>query len=211
MKITEIERTKKGRYSLFVDGEFLFSIHIDVLGAHHIKVGDEFTVQQLEEIRLESEFKSAKERALSLLSRSAMTKKRLYDKLAQYNDPEICQKTVQRMEEIGLINDKEYAVRFCKELAENKGYGMARIRRELILRGLEKELVEETLEAMAQKAEADPRTKITEIINQKYKNYLVDLKGRARLISVLVRLGYRYDDIRDVINRMVKDEEIYGD
>ena len=54
MTITQLQETKKGRFSVFADGEFLFSVHKDTfLLRPELAVGRQVTVETLEEIRLE--------------------------------------------------------------------------------------------------------------------------------------------------------------
>ena len=56
MTITRLGETKKGRFSVFADGEFLFSVHKDIfLSRKELELGREVSVELLEEIRLEGE------------------------------------------------------------------------------------------------------------------------------------------------------------
>ncbi|MEG2295443.1 MAG: RecX family transcriptional regulator [Oscillospiraceae bacterium] len=198
MKITDISKTKQGRYALFIDDEFLFSIHIDSLVMHNIKVDDEISMEKLEEIKEESDFKLAKEKALTLLCYKEYTSGQLIKKLSQKVDSSIAQKAADRMCELGLINDESYAVRCANTLAICKGYSKKRIKQELFHRGLSKEIVEETYQAI----EVDECCSIAKIINKKYLKYLSDAKGLQKTINACIRLGYSYDDIRYVINHL---------
>ena len=54
MKITDISVTKKGRYALFVDGEFLFSAEEEALVRSGLRPGMETDIQTLEALRRES-------------------------------------------------------------------------------------------------------------------------------------------------------------
>ena len=66
MTITRLGETKKGRFSVFADGEFLFSVHKDIfLSRKELELGREVSVELLEEIRLEDEAYSCKEKASS--------------------------------------------------------------------------------------------------------------------------------------------------
>ena len=55
MKITDISVTKKGRYALFVDGEFLFSAEEEALVRSGLRPGMETDIQTLEALRLPPE------------------------------------------------------------------------------------------------------------------------------------------------------------
>lgn len=62
MIITAVEPTKKGRYSVFADGEFVFSVDDETLVLCGVKAGREVTVQQLEAIRQTAEEKGQSKR-----------------------------------------------------------------------------------------------------------------------------------------------------
>ena len=75
MRVTGIETTKKGRYALMVDGEFAFSLHRDTfLLCPWLQKGAEVSPERLETLRQEDELRSARERALDLLSAAEQTR-----------------------------------------------------------------------------------------------------------------------------------------
>ena len=92
MTITQLQETKKGRFSVFADGEFLFSVHKDTfLLRPELAVGRQVTVETLEEIRLEDEALSCKEKALTLLEYSSHSAGRLAEKLRRHYPPPVVQ------------------------------------------------------------------------------------------------------------------------
>ena len=102
MTITRLGETKKGRFSVFADGEFLFSVHKDIfLSRKELELGREVSVELLEEIRLEDEAYSCKEKALTLLEYSAHSAGRLAEKLRRFYPPETVDITIERLGELG--------------------------------------------------------------------------------------------------------------
>ena len=73
MKITDITRTKRGRYAIHVDGEFLFSAEEEALLRSGLKAGDEAGIEDLEALRRSSEYIFGREKAFRLL------RSKLYD------------------------------------------------------------------------------------------------------------------------------------
>lgn len=63
MTITRIQQTKRGRYSVTVDGEFWCALHGDAYYQSGLREGQEVTPRQLEEIRLQSDTRLAVEKA----------------------------------------------------------------------------------------------------------------------------------------------------
>ena len=85
MRITGIETTKKGRYALMVEDEFVFSLHRDTfLTTPWLQKDAEVTEEQLEELRREDELRSARESALDYLSAAEQTSGMLRQKLQRW-------------------------------------------------------------------------------------------------------------------------------
>ena len=122
MRITDLSRTKRGRYAVSVEGQYLFSLHEEVFYTARLAVGMDLSVEELEALRRESDYKTAKERALRLLSARGYTAHQLKEKLSRYADEEASQAAVDRMEELGLVNDGDYAFCCARDLYNLKHY-----------------------------------------------------------------------------------------
>ncbi len=66
--------------------------------------------------------------------------------------------------------------------------------------------MEDTLAALEE--EDDPGERIRQIIMKKYLRGLGEEKGRRRAVNGLVRLGYRYEDIKREISAVLEE---YGE
>ena len=143
----------------------------------------------------ESETRRAKEKALYLLEYRSHSKKELADKISRTTSREAAEAAVEKMEELGLMNDEAYARQLAGTLLEKKGYGLRRARQELLQKGIDRELVEELLEELA----PDPEEKLREIVERKYRNQLGDEKGYRCTVAALQRLGYGWEDIKTVL------------
>ena len=196
MTITQLQETKKGRFSVFADGEFLFSVHKDTfLLRPELAVGRQVTVETLEEIRLEDEALSCKEKALTLLEYSSHSAGRLAEKLRRHYPPETVEQVVQRLRELGLLDDDDYAERFARDISERKKFGILRIRQEMRQRGLTNEQIEYATSLLR----SDPEEKMREIIARKYPLAYEDEKVRRRAFSALMRMGYPAAEVRRVL------------
>ena len=97
MKITDISVTKKGRYALFVDGEFLFSAEEEALVRSGLRPGMETDIQTLEALRRESEYIYGREWALHLLEYKAYSRRMLLDRLRRQIDEDIAEQVADRL------------------------------------------------------------------------------------------------------------------
>ncbi len=195
MRITDVRMTKRGRVALYVEGEFLLSMHPDVFAVSGLSVGSEVDTESLETLSAEAELKKAKEKALNLLSYKEYTTKQLTDRLKRHTDEESAEQAVARMEELGLLDDDDYAERFARDLSERKKFGILRIRQEMRQRGLTNEQIEYATSLLR----SDPEEKMREIIARKYPLAYEDEKVRRRGFSALMRMGYPAAEVRRVL------------
>ena len=202
MLITAIEPRKKAMSALYLDGEFVINLDTRTLIENRFDVGKEIDDEDLHEIISLSNERRAKEKALWLISYRDHSKKELAEKIRRTCDEEATEKAVERMEELGLVNDEAYAERYAKKLLLSKHMTKNCAVYELTRKGIEKELAQEILENI----EVDERDQIRQVIDKKYKN-LSDEKIKRRAVAALQRLGYRWDDIRSVFEEYSEDEE----
>lgn len=195
MRITDLKKTKQGRIALFADGEFLFSVHPDTFASMGLCVGREIDEDALQELRAKTELKKAKEKALTLLSYKEYTTHQLEDRLKQHVQDGAVQQAVRRMEELGLLDDDDYAIRFARDLSQRKQFGVLRIRQEMRRRGLSEEQVSYAVSLL----EDNPEEQIRELLEKKYPAAWEDEKVKRRAFSAMMRMGYRTEDIRRVL------------
>lgn len=203
MEITAIEPRRKRLSQLYLDGEAAVKVDTETILKAGWKPGMEISDEELHELLQESEARRAKEKALYLLEYRSHSKKELADKISRTTSREAAEAAVERMEELGLINDESYARQLAEYLMERKGYGVRRARQELLQKGIDRELIEELLEELA----PDPEEKLREIVKRKYQNQLKDEKGYRRTVAALQRLGYGWEDIKTVLAEFRDDEE----
>lgn len=207
MEVTGIERTRRGRYSVYLDGEFFCALHPDVFAASGLRAGVGVTGEEMEALSRESEGRITRERALRLLGQRAYTERGLYDKLRERANERDAAAAVARMKELGYLDDRDYAHRYAEEVTRTKGFSRLRVEQELLRRGVGREIIDETLGLL----EEEPRQAIARVIRRKYLRCLGDEKGVQRTIGALTRLGYRYGDIREVIANLQEDEGYYDE
>ena len=202
MTITQLQETKKGRFSVFADGEFLFSVHKDTfLLRPELAVGRQVTVETLEEIRLEDEALSCKEKALTLLEYSSHSAGRLAEKLRRHYPPETVEQVVQRLRELGLLDDLDYGRRLAADLLNLRGYSLGRVRQTLYQRRLDKETIDQV---MGELSEIDQIAPIVALVNKKYLQKLREPRGREKVAAALQRRGYGYDEIREALSQVTE-------
>ena len=104
---TGYEKTKKGRFSLFFDDEFLFSICAETFASVTLKRGKSYTIEEVENLRERDEELSCRQRAIAILSAASQTEHRLREKLSRYFSKDAIDSAVNRMLELGLLDDED--------------------------------------------------------------------------------------------------------
>lgn len=141
-------------------------------------------------------FNKAKERALYLLEYRDHSKKELIDKVKRTNSEESAIQAVEYLEELGLVNDENFAKKYAHDLVYLKRLSGKRLEYELKKKGLDDFVIEEAISEI----DVDYVKTIIEIINRKYPRAVLDEKQKNRAVNVCRRLGYKWDDIKAAIN-----------
>jgi regulatory protein len=201
--ITAVTRTKRGLWALQVDGCFAFSVHEEVWALSGLAVGSEVSEERLEELRRESDRRLARARALELAGRRSYTGRQLFEKLRREGDDEAAAGAVARMEQLGLINDADYARRCARDLYRLKHYAPAGIVRALRAKGIDTALIEEALAEFDEERNAQRACKY---ILRRCPAQIGQTKYQNRMQNALLRLGYSYEEIRQAVRMALSGE-----
>lgn len=194
MKITAAKRIRGQQYLLTLDGNDDWQAEVDAAtfdrSGYHI--GGEITPQELEELLALSKRNRVRSRALYYLSDRDYAAKELETKLCRMTERETAHAVVERLAEVGLVNDTAYAGRQAQNLAQYRLYPKRRILQELRAKGIDRETAEEAVEA----AEIDDFQLALALIQKKYYNKLSDKASREKTAAALVRYGFGFDTVR---------------
>lgn len=195
MIITDARRTKRGRVSLYADSEFLFAVEEESWRLSNLDVGDEVDEEQLNTLLYQSREQEAKRRALNMLSARSYTARSLTRRLAEKTGAEAARTAVSRMEELGLIDDEDYALRCARDLFNLRGFAPRRIRYELQKRGISSDLCALAIEKLDC---GDLSERAAELLRARFGTLKSDADLR-RAASLLERCGYTYADIQSAL------------
>ena len=152
MIITDISpQKKKGRFNLFVDGEFYSGITAEAIVKNQLKVGDELTKTKLEEIVSESEERAAFEKLITIVSRQMYTKFEIKQKLSKYGfSAESIESAINKAEEYKYVDDELYS----KLLVDSKANkSRLEVQSMLIKKGINKDIINKQTECIDKEQE----------------------------------------------------------
>ena len=195
MIVTKIKKSKKGNILIYADNEYYSSVPLEVFIKSRLKIGDAIDEDILEELQKETELNKAKEKALRLLSLRAHSKKELRDKINNSSNEDVAREIADKMEDLGLVNDRNFADAYAKELFTKKMYSSSRIRYELSKKGISDDIIDDVMESV----EFNDRDNIEKIFGKKRFDK-GDEKQYRRVVAYCQRMGYSWNDIKSVIN-----------
>ncbi|MCI7768113.1 MAG: regulatory protein RecX [Oscillospiraceae bacterium] len=173
-------------------------IHSDIVRKNGIAKGMEISEEEADRLIYQNDLRRARERALYLMESRDHSYSELFDKLEKNYSEDICFEVCSRLAEMGVINDRRYAEKLCRQLFEVKKLGRFRVKQEMRLRGLSSEIIEETLENFSE--EDEPFERLEALVEQKYERYLTDRKGVQKVKNALARKGYSFGEIKAVLD-----------
>jgi regulatory protein len=196
MKITDIKQQVKrqGRYSLYVDGKYSFSLSEPELMKSGIRIGREYDQQELEELQQTAVLDKANMRALDYLSRRPRSEWELRDYLKRkdYDSPTI-DTTLNKLSDYGYIDDLKFAQSWISSRRLLKPTSLRRLRQELMQKHVSQEVIEEALQV----DEGDEQAALKDMIAKKSSQSRY--QDREKLIAYLLRQGFNYSDIKTAL------------
>ena len=152
--VTDItKQKKKGRVNIFLDGEFYCGLDEFTALSLRIAVGKEYDEEELKEIAVESEKRSAFDKATKYVSFRPRTEREIKRYLTDRGyASEIVDYVVEKLAGYGYVND----LAFCREYvrAYSSKAGANKIRADLMRLGAKREAIDEAIGGIADESEA---------------------------------------------------------
>lgn len=117
----------------------------------------------------------------------------------------IVQQVVSKLKEAGYVDDRLFAKSIIDE-SVSKNYGQIRVKQNLMNKGIEREIIEELMLNYNFDGEYDRAEAVAIKKLEKLSNLENDKKYR-RLMSYIVRLGYKAGTANRICNKLIKNEQ----
>lgn len=198
MKITAIKTQVKnaGRYSLYVDGEYAFSLSADALLDAKLVNGQEISAEEVKLYKKLSADDKAYGLALAYVARRMRSEGELRDyfRRKQY-DAALGDQLMARLRHVGLVDDREFAQHWVENRRLLKSISSRRLRLELKQKHISDQIIAEVLSADT--VGADDRHALQELVAKKCTQSRY--QERDKLMAYLLRQGFSYDDVKDAL------------
>ncbi|WP_456083241.1 regulatory protein RecX [Leptotrichia sp.] len=195
--IKKIQRNK-----LYLDNEEIMDVSPLIRQKYNLKVNDD-----IESLYDDISYEASLEKGIFIISLKDRTKKELQTKLNEkYFNTKMVQKAVQKLEELGYINDLDYTISYIN----NRKYGKNRISYNLFQKGINRETIDKAYNIIEEEMEKNIEDrKLEKAILKHRKKLLVDdeekdtslegkmkrLKEEQKVIQSLARQGFEIEKI----------------
>ena len=204
--ITKISEQKRrpNRRNIHLDGRFAFGCNLNVVAKFKLREGMTLTDQQVRDIQQGEVKQDAMDHALKLLERRLHSAAELKRKLTirEYG-PDIVEEVISDLTRLGYIDDARFAKTKALSAAEHKQHGKRRALVELIKSGVKGEVARKALDEVY---ESRDTLAVARKLAEKQAPRLKRLDpqvARRRLVGMLQRRGFDYDDIHGVIENVL--------
>lgn len=211
MKITSVSAQVRNpdRVNVSVDGKFRFSLDIFQLTELGVKVGKEFSEEELTALEGESSYGKLYTKALEYSMLRPHSSREMRDYLwrktreTKYKSrsgelktrpgvaQEIATRVYDRLVEKGYIDDEKFARWWVENRNLRKGTSRRKLQAELQAKGVASALIA----AMLEDSHRNDEDELAKIIAKKRAKY----PDEQKLIAYLARQGFRYDDIKSAL------------
>lgn len=212
MKITGLSSQQKdpNRINILVGGKFRFSLDISQVTDLGIRVGKEFTEEELDEFEVESQFGKLYGRALEYcimrphsarevrdyLYRKTRTTRVRNKRTGEIKDRpgvsvELTSRVFDRLLDKGYIDDAKFTRWWVENRNQRKGTSRRKLQAELAAKGVASGIIEDALIS----TDRNDGDELAKIVAKKRARY----PDNQKFMQYLARQGFSYDDIKSAL------------
>ena len=208
MIITRIAKKGKSDVTIYFDNDSILFLAVEVFLKSGLKKGDDISDDRFSYLIEQNKLFHIKQRAFRLLGRRQHSTSELRRKLWNKDyEQKLIDEVIENLQKNGYLDDKEFIRVFVAEKSKAKNWSIKKIKGELFKRGVASKLIDETLNNQPKETDNENAMKLAK------KKYEVLLKRnieskelRNKLSTYLFSKGFEYDLIREVSDRLIKDE-----
>lgn len=190
--ITAVHQCKKNkhRYEIYIEDEFAFDIHEDILVKYSLLKGTEIDLSLYSEVLLAEEKHQAFLYALRYIGIRPRSVKQVETYIMSKGyTKERAQETCRLCEEKGYLDDAAFARQWVQERFSNKPRGIYAIRYELQQKGIAKETIQAATAALNHDDEWQAALQLA-VKKVKGKDLPLDPKEEQKILGFLMRKGF---------------------
>ncbi len=193
----EVQKRNKERVNVYLDDQFAFGLAL--LLAAPLRKGQRLTDDDIAELRRQDGVEKAYERTLNYLSFRPRSEREIRQYLRRKEvAQDVIEHIVERLGRVGLINDEAFAEAWVRSRQATQPRGARALRQELRQKGIETAVVES---AVADVDEPEQALEVGRVRAARLAGLSAE-EFRKKLGDFLLRRGFEYSVVRDVVRRL---------
>ena len=207
--ITKIGRQKNNpeRYNIYLNDEYAFAVDESTLIKFGLMKGKTLEQFDIDEIAYEDEIAKAFNKALHFLTFQMRSEYEVKKKLLDAGHGEaVVLEAIRKLENLGFLNDATYSKALLETKKRTMKKGPRAIRQDLKKKGIDKSLQDEVLESFTYEEQLDIAMQLAEK-EVRVGNRKTPTQVRQKIQDVLMRKGYSFNIVSDVLERIQLERE----
>jgi regulatory protein len=196
----EVQKKQKHRYNIFINDQFSFAVHEDVLMKHRLFKGQSVDPGKLQEVLMDEERQDAYLKALRWLGNRQRTEREIwtYLKKKEYEDT-VIDDCIKRLEAQRYVDDIRLSRTLSEERLKLQGKGKQWIRQELLHKGVDKGIVQETIASIDAADELESATVLARKRWKTLSGQEDQLGAKRKLYGFLARRGFSSSAVQQAV------------
>ncbi|MDH5468924.1 MAG: recombination regulator RecX [Candidatus Aminicenantes bacterium] len=177
------------------------------------KVGQEVDRQEVERATRREQIKEARDYAFLLLSYRARSCKEITERLLRRkHEREIIQEVVEELKRLHYLDDRAFAIEWAEMRLRGKR-GKRLIRQELLKKGIEKEIINDSIDEVFNKVASTEDELAWQAIERKIPRYqkLEKSKAYRRIKDFLIRRGFSLETTENTLDKFFQNYKKYSE
>ncbi|OGY21868.1 MAG: hypothetical protein A2126_00615 [Candidatus Woykebacteria bacterium GWB1_45_5] len=221
MKITAIEPQKKkaDRVNVFIDGQFAFGLSMALRFENKLEVSQEISEGKIKELIEKDQIERLVNKALRFLSFRPRSEKELRDHFlrtvrpvevkseaekTQYSDS--IEKVIGELQRLEQVDDAAFAKWWVEQRLRFKPMSVSLIKRELLAKGIDKEIVEEVMKGTKETESTNEDNLAMKAATKKLSSYKNLEPGdfKIKMGQFLARKGFSWEIIKKTVDTLIE-------
>lgn len=199
--ITSLKPQRNGkRLNIYIDGDFSFGIDLENFVVLGLKVGQELSQIEIEEIIKKAEFQKTLDKLLRFATLRPRSEKEVKSYLKRKEVHEsLYEELFNRLNRLELLDDKKFAIWWVDQRQSFKPKSKRILNNELRIKGIDRNIIEETLN----KTEINEEKIATHELDKKaYKwEKLPKNEAERKMSDYLLRKGFSWDLVEKIVKK----------
>jgi len=197
----QVQKKDQERCSLFLDGQFAFGLHMNLVADHGLRKGVQLDEERCRSLLSEDLYYKALKRCVDYLAYRPRSSSEIGQRLRELGVPDSTAEQVrERLNGLGYVNDERFARQWAASRQRSKGFGPRRLEMELIQKGISRDMAREAVNEIC--SEDDVHDQLTAQLakaRHRYRHEGNERKQEQKIIGFLTRRGFELGAIRDAL------------